>query len=100
VVGIVEKQNVLVLICLGRDQDLMQQNIDMRSALKRRVLIFGYVTQPRRWMESKPYLIAMQSTMWKGNYSSPLLVLLVVKIVSFLIRLKKKNSTNYGIASV
>jgi hypothetical protein len=84
-VGIVDTQNVLVLICLGRDQDLMQQNIDVGSALKRRVLTFGYVTQPRRPMESKPYSIAMRSTMWKGNYSSPLLVLLVEEIVPFLI---------------
>jgi hypothetical protein len=69
----------------------LQQNIDVRSALKKRVLTFGYVTQPRRWMESKPYLIAMQSTMWKGSYSS---LLLVVKIVSFLISLKNRNSTS------
>jgi hypothetical protein len=94
VVGIVDTKNVLVLISLGRDQDLMQKYIDVRSALKRMVLTFGYVIQLRRSMESKAFSIAMQSTMWKGNYLSPLLVLLVVKIVSFLIWLKNRNSTN------
>jgi hypothetical protein len=58
-IGIVDTKNVLVLICLGRDQDLMQQSIDVRSALKRRVSTFGYIIQPRRSMESKPYSIAM-----------------------------------------
>jgi hypothetical protein len=48
-------------------------------------IAFGYVIQLRMLMVSKPYSIAMQSTMWKGNYSSTLLVMLVVKVVSFLI---------------
>jgi hypothetical protein len=70
----------LVLIWLGSDQDLIQQNnINVRSALKRRVLILGNILQLRTLMESKPYSIAMRQTMWKGNDLSPLLVLLLAE---------------------
>jgi hypothetical protein len=62
VVEIVDTKDALVLISLGKDQDLIQQDIDVRSALKRRVVIFGYAIQLRTLMESKPYSIAMRST--------------------------------------